>query len=154
MKDDHHFIIGIVLLLLGGGGVAVYSMTRGLRNNNPGNIRLDGTQWQGMKPVQTDGDFVQFISPEYGLRALTHVLRSYKQRGINTVAAIFNRYAPPSENDTRAYVQDVADALGVDANAVIDIDNYLPQLLAAITEHENGLNPYASTTINAGIALA
>ena len=44
-------------------------IARGERNNNPGNIR-HGAKWQGLASTQTDKDFCQFISPEYGIRAI------------------------------------------------------------------------------------
>ncbi len=47
---------------------------RGIRNNNPGNIRIGKTRWQGQKPVQSDGSFVEFETPAAGLRALMKVL--------------------------------------------------------------------------------
>lgn len=150
---DRWLWIGLGLLLLFGGGAAVYTKTRGLRNNNPGNIR-HGAQWQGMSPTQTDESFVQFVSPEYGIRALARVLETYAGRGLNTVASIINTYAPPTENDTGAYVNAVAVALSVDPNAPLDVAYELPELIAAIIEHENGMQPYGLDTIDRGIALA
>lgn len=131
----------------------MYTKTRGLRNNNPGNIRL-GAAWQGMSPTQTDESFVQFVSPEYGIRALARILDNYAARGLTTVASIINTYAPPAENNTGAYVMAVADALGVDPNAQIDVTSTLPRLVAAIIQHENGLQPYGMDVIQRGIALA
>lgn len=155
-RSELYLLIGLgALLLLGGGGYAVYQMTRGLRNNNPGNIRLDGTRWLGMSPNQTDGTFVQFVSPEYGIRALARVLETYyTAHGLNTVAGIISRWAPPQENDTAAYIADVANHLGVDPNAPIDVSAYLPSLVAAITQHENGTQPYSVNTIEQGVTMA
>ena len=44
-------------------------MTRGLRNNNPLNIRKNSTKWQGLSATQTDKSFFQFTSMAYGYRA-------------------------------------------------------------------------------------
>jgi len=67
-----------------------------VRNNNPANIRRGSTKWQGESAVQTDAAFVQFITPEYGIRALSKVLDTYASKyGLNTVSGIINRFAPP-----------------------------------------------------------
>lgn len=59
---------------------------RGIRNNNPGNIRLSKTKWEGQKPLQADLDFIEFLSPLYGLRALMKLLLAYHLRhGLDTV---------------------------------------------------------------------
>ena len=83
------------------------SCDRGFRNNNPTNIRL-GAPWQGMSPTQTDGSFVQFIAPQWGIRAAAKILLHYQAEGFNTVRQIINHWAPPNENDTDAYIADVA----------------------------------------------
>lgn len=154
-RETLWLLIGFGALLLFGGGAAVYTMTRGLRNNNPGNIRLDGTRWEGMSPTQDDGSFVQFLSPVYGIRALARVLQNYVAlHGLNTVAGIITRWAPPSENDTAAYIADVASKMNVDPNTPLDMNASLPSLIAAIVAHENGFNPYDAATLNSGIALA
>ncbi len=129
---------------------------RGERNNNPGNIRLSATRWQG----QVDGAdpaFVTFATPQDGIRALAKLLRNYQTiHGLRTVRAIIARYAPASENNTGTYVGAVASALGVSPDAPIDLnsDATLQQLVAAIIQHENGRNVYAADTIAAGVALA
>lgn len=46
------------------------SVPRGLRNNNPGNIRLSKDKWQGLRERQEDKEFFQFVSIEWGYRAL------------------------------------------------------------------------------------
>jgi hypothetical protein len=154
-RSTLYFLLALGALALLSGGAIVYTKTRGLRNNNPGNIRkVPGTVWQGQTPEQTDDAFVQFMSAEYGIRALTRVLNNYAARGLNTVADIINTYAPPSENDSSAYVNAVAQQLNVAPDATIDVTAYLPSLIAAIVHHENGVQPYAFATIERGIALA
>lgn len=128
---------------------------RGIRNNNPANIRRSSTKWQGEAATQTDASFVQFITPEYGIRALSKVLDTYATKyGLNTVSGIINRFAPPSENNTGAYVAAVARALGVLPDQKISVAAYKPQLIAAIIKHENGINPYSVATISNGVAMA
>jgi hypothetical protein len=127
---------------------------RGLVNNNPGNIRPDKAYtWQGS--TGEAGGFVQFGSPEAGIRALTLNLLSYDQQGINTVQGIINRWAPPSENKTGNYINQVAKDLGVKPTDQLNVKdaNVMRQLVDSIIKFENGKNPYDARTIDTGIAL-
>lgn len=129
---------------------------RGIRNNNPGNIRRSATIWQGQAPAdqQTDPAFIIFLSPEYGIRAMAKVLATYRNTyGLRTVADIINRWAPPGENNTAAYIAAVAGALGVDPFDELQADQQ-PALIKAIIRHENGVQPYSDETIQKGLALA
>lgn len=68
---------------------------RGIRNMNPGNIRL-GESWLGLRMKQTDPDFCQFTSMIYGCRALLKLLRTYvEKRGCTTIRKVVERWAPP-----------------------------------------------------------
>lgn len=128
---------------------------RGIRNNNPGNIRHSGSRWQGMSAVQTDSAFVQFDTPEAGIRALSKLLDNYARiYGLNTVRGLIARYAPASENNTAAYAGAVASALGVSPDEAIDVQARKTDLIAAIIKHENGLNPYSVATIKTGVSMA
>lgn len=128
---------------------------RGIRNNNPGNIRHSASKWQGMAAQQTDPAFVQFIAPEYGIRALAKLLSNYYTRdGLNTVRKIISKYAPSNENDTEAYAQAVAGALGVTPDTVIIVPRHINALVEAIIQHENGQQPYALALINTGTSMA
>lgn len=81
---------------------------RGIRNNNPLNIRI-GNKWQGEVKHPTDKAFEQFISMEWGLRAGFIILKRYIRRyGRNTIARIIAAWAPANENNTRAYVRAVS----------------------------------------------
>ena len=134
------------------------SGARGIRNNNPGNIRW-GDDWDGLVPKsqRTDKSFCQFTAPEYGIRAMIIILRNYEKKyGLNTVRKIINRWAPPVENDTEAYVNSVAKQVGVDADKVIDVTDsrVMIPLLEAIITHENGSQPYEFATFVKAIDLA
>lgn len=140
-------------------------LPRGIRGNNPGNIR-HGDQWQGMaKPgAQTDRDFVVFTSATWGIRALARVLISYKDKhGLRTVRQIIGRWAPPNENNTGAYIQNVARLIGVSPDQQIDVYDYavMRPLAESIIAHENGKGPlktvntwYDDATIDHGLKLA
>ena len=126
---------------------------RGYRNNNPGNIR-HGDSWQGMADIQIDKEFVTFIAPEYGYRAMAKVLETYRKNyGLNSVYDIISRWAPPNENDTESYIESVAAALNVPPYQPLD-ETHLVPLIAAIAKHENGYNKHGPEVIGAGVALA
>lgn len=137
-------------------------LPRGIRNNNPGNIEW-GDPWQGLVPVneRTDSRFCQFVSPAYGIRALARTLITYQDKhNIRTVEAAINRWAPPVENDTGAYVRAVQKAVDGDMVDMHDY-RYLRPLVEAIIKHENGVGPlknantwYDSDAIDEGLRLA
>lgn len=80
-------------------------IARGIRNNNPANIRRTGERWQGMKAKQTDGAFVQFDSMIWGVRALLKTLHTYVVKyDLHSPKEIISRYAPPVENWTDRYI--------------------------------------------------
>lgn len=125
-------------------------MTRGFRNNNPLNIRRSADLWQGAAAVQTDRAFVQFESMAYGYRAAWKVLDRYclhfrRVRKPYNVSNIIRRWAPPSENDTEAYIRSVVRLSGLGGNenvprplTGVDLER-TARLLAAMTCVENGI---------------
>lgn len=138
------------------------NLPRGVRNHNPGNIEW-GDPWQGLvpQPGRKDPRFCQFTTPAYGIRALARTLITYQDKhGIRTVTAAINRWAPPVENDTSAYVRAVQAAVGGDLVDMHDYQ-YLRPMVEAIIRHENGVGPlknentwYDSDTIDEGLRLA
>jgi hypothetical protein len=131
-------------------------ITRGERNNNPGNIERTGENWQGMSADQSgDSRFIIFDSPEYGIRALGKLLKNYQAQGFNTIDSIINKYAPGSENDTIAYINHVAQITGFAPDMPLDVNDpaMLNLMVQAIITHENGRNVYAAETINSGISM-
>ena len=127
---------------------------RGIRNNNPGNIRYDGTAWRGLAAPPTDGAFCRFSDAPHGIRAMAKIISNYgKKYGLCTIAGIVGRWAPPTENNTGAYVAAVARAIGCAPDAPIDIDKNLFGLCRAIIKHENGKCPYSDDEIKRGIEL-
>lgn len=138
-------------------------LPRGIRNNNPGNIR-HGDPWQGLAKKQTDKAFCQFINAAYGIRALARTLITYQDKyGINTISGIISRWAPPIENNTLAYVAGVSKQTGFDKDMALDMQNYkhIKPVLEAIIRHENGNGHmdtsntwYDAKTIDKGLLLA
>jgi len=119
------------------------SIARGLKNNNPGNIRITKETWVGKVPVShnTDKSFEQFTSMPYGIRALMSTLRTYiNTKKLNTIAKIFPVYAPASDNnDTKAYIANVSKRTGIGANSILTPNHdTLTKLAKAIIIQENG----------------
>lgn len=133
-------------------------MTRGERNFNPGNIDRNATKWQGMAADQSgDSRFVVFVDPVFGIRALARVVLSYYRKNhLNTVRDIIDRWAPPVENDTGAYVNAVCKDCGVQPDDPINPEDpdTLEQLARGIIQHENGRVVYDDATIVKGIEMA
>lgn len=102
------------------------TMTRGLRNNNPGNIIITNIPWLGKKVQNTDGHFEQFISLRYGCRALLLNLESaIRIHQLNTIDKIIAAYAPNNENNTEDYCKSVCAITGISSTEPIhatDID--------------------------------
>lgn len=120
-------------------------IARGERNNNPGNIR-HGSKWQGLSTLQTDKDFCQFISPEYGIRAIYKLLQTYQKKYcLNTIKKIINRYAPPNENNTEGYIIRASKEIGVEVDNPINtqLKNITIPLAVAIVNIELGYQPYS-----------
>jgi hypothetical protein len=101
----------------------------GQRINNPYNIRQYDQGFVGESGE--DSGFVSFEDPMYGVRAADKVLTTYgTKRGINTIRGLINRFAPPSENDTRNYVNYISGQLGIDPDAEVDLSD--PEMRARI----------------------
>jgi hypothetical protein len=132
---------------------------RGIRNCNPGNIRRTLAMWQGQRMLQLDPSFVQFNDMAHGVRALAKTLLTYERKdGCNTIGSIISRWAPPTENNTTAYINAVAKAAGIGQAEVVDLTQ-VPVLLGIATGiilHENGADAEAIrlADLSQGIALA
>jgi len=121
---------------------------RGIRNNNPLNIRENGTDWVGK--VGDDGEFVKFALASLGIRAAAKVLKTYRDKyGLVTVKGIINRWAPTNENDTQSYIKSVASRINVNRHDVLTDSDY-EKLIAAMIYHENGQQPYSVDVIQDG----
>lgn len=150
-------------------------LPRGVRLNNPLNIERDGTQWEGMAPVQSDPTFVEYLTAAFGFRAGFRNLISYfDHHGLNTVRGILSRHSPAGgDNITaddpdgskqlNAYIAAVCKRTGFGADEQIAPKTWEDgsKLIYAMTEHEQGgFEPYftsaqmAEGAFRAGIADA
>lgn len=128
---------------------------RGIRNCNPGNIRITKDKWRGLREKQTDGEFFQFTEMKWGYRALIRTLQNYRRRhGCQTVADFIRRWAPEKENDTASYITAVCRKLEAPTAYVPDVEEKgtMCAFAAAISEVENG-RPAVMTDVEAGWEL-
>ena len=131
-----------------------------IRNNNPGNIKNSGTNWDGQ--IQSDGKFVRFASPEMGVRAMMKTLITYQDKHkLSTVREIISRWAPYGENDTGKYIDFVSQRMGVDPDQDLgDLKNNLDnskKLVNAIIRFEGdstATSYFNDAIITKGISLA
>lgn len=116
--------------------------TRGLRNNNPGNIRISSTKYQGEVQPSQDNSFKQFESMPYGYRAIFMLLHTYWTRhGLNTIRGMLSRYAPSNENDTMKYIKTVSEWSFIPADTHLTTTNaeVMIPFVSAISRYENGI---------------
>ncbi|MHC8403605.1 structural protein [Pseudomonas sp. TMB3-21] len=132
--------------------------TRGVRNNNPGNIDYSpANKWKGQLGVELGTSkprFARFDYPENGIRALAKLLLTYQNKhNLKTVKAIINRWAPSVENDTAAYVRAVEKSTGTKPGAEIDLKDeaVMKGFVKAIIHHENAGFEYSQSILNEGV---
>ncbi len=117
-----------------------------IRLNNPGGIiHTHHDHWKGMAKHQGNKKFVRFSTPVYGLRATMKTLITYEEvHGYHTIESMITRWAPPSENNTAAYIRDVSERTGIPRDVLIDITDkkVLISITKAIVHHENGYPPH------------
>jgi hypothetical protein len=78
-------------------------------NNNPGALRSSPYQ------IGTSNGFAQFASYEDGYNALVYDLQSKVNRGLSLRDFVYT-YAPPTENDTSGYLNNLSSWLGIGAD--------------------------------------
>lgn len=118
-------------------------MSRGVRNCNPGNIRLGSFLYKGEKGHSSDSEFRQFESMEWGYRAMFVLLYTYAVKyDCSTLRQMIERYAPPSENNTENYIRRVAYATHLSPDEVIFATDgaTMTAVVASISEVENGVS--------------
>jgi hypothetical protein len=134
-----------------------------VRNNNPGNIRI-GQGWQGLMPrAQMNADqaaetrFCVFLSPEWGFRAMAEIFHTYyRQDGVRTLEQLITRWAPPSENDTGAYIAAVSKEISLAADTPLDFtkSDLMAAICKAIAVHECGGWFFTPADLASGVQLA
>lgn len=121
------------------------ALTRGLRNNNPGNIEY-GAFTKKYGATGSDGRFATFSTMIEGIRAIAELLVVYsvqpdgKGGKIDTVREAISRWAPSNENHTAAYIALVCTLLDCNQDDEFDFNdpNFLFWMVTGIGEEENG----------------
>ena len=118
------------------------SLPRGLRNNNPGNLIRSSITWLGKveHTKSRDTRFEQFISLAHGTRAMIlDLIGDIEKKKQNTVRKLVSAFAPPSENNTLAYINSVSKAVGAPPDQVLNTTKEtLRKLIVAMVHVENG----------------
>ena len=114
-------------------------LSRGLRNNNPFNIKKSHIKFVG-EIDSTDKVFKQFSTRVYGIRAGLVILHTYMTvYNIHTISSIIERFAPSSENATVFYWSYISRNMRVDPFQHIDCNvANLASLGYWICQYENG----------------
>ncbi|GAB1620613.1 hypothetical protein AAOGI_06630 [Agarivorans albus] len=143
-------LTGVLLMVA---AIGYTSLPRGVRNNNPLNIRK-GNDWQG-ETVSFDGAFESFINPIYGFRAAAMIIKgAYRNRGITTLSEVVTVWAPESDNNpTTHYIDFVAERTGLNANSTVT-DEVLALVLHAMSVFELGGDYFGLAMAQQGVNLA
>lgn len=128
---------------------------RGIRNNNPLNIRI-GNTWVGEVENNTDGVFEQFVAMEFGIRAAFKLIKTYiRKYRRNSIRLIIQSWAPSNENNTQLYIDKVASISGINPDKIVwfEDEKAMISIVKAMIFVENGcyVNRY---TIEMGYMLA
>ena len=131
------------------------NLPRGLRNNNPGNIRINNDKFQGEIIPSQDKSFKQFETIAYGYRAMFVILDNYRKNGFDTIGKIIYRWAPPEDkNHTESYIKAVEIKTNIPRDKVLTElsgQNYI-RIVSAMSEVENGI-PANMSDVIAGFNL-
>jgi hypothetical protein len=124
----------------------------GVRFNNPGNLEYRG-QAGAVRGGGTPEErrFAAFRTPQEGLDAMARQLELGFGRGQKTIESLVERYAPPEENDTAAYINDVARQMHVSSRAGLNLSDpaVLTSLMNSMIAHEQGQNIYRPQDVRA-----
>jgi hypothetical protein len=128
-------------------------MTRELDLCNPFGLERTGIPWAGLAEDQPDPTLCAFIDDLHGLRAgMLDFLDMKKLHGLSTVEECIGQWSPPPQNDTPAYIADVCQRCGCAPDT--PIAGQLIPFFKAITQHENGVNPFPDSLYEQALALA
>lgn len=121
------------------------NVPRGIRNNNPGNIRnSERNDWAGEVSASSkkDNAFEEFEDMPHGVRAMMKLLLKYQTGyGLKTVKDLIGRWAPHNENNTSGYILRVCREMQIPDSAPLDLTDKgtMCALVAAISLVENGV---------------
>lgn len=106
-------------------------ISRGLRNNNPGNLKAVGGQRRDRE------GFAMYATMEEGIRANNRQIQLYESRGLTTARAIVNKWAPAKDkNNIPAYLADIEKSTGLKPDE--DVRGQEALLESGMFRHESG----------------
>lgn len=119
-------------------------LPRGIRNNNPLNIEK-GQKWRGLRDFPTDERFAEFQTMALGFRAAQRIMMTYYvNHECRTLNKIIRRWAPPSENNTKAYIDFVSKKTGIQPFVRLPNPRIFKEpwnkILLAMASYENGID--------------
>ncbi|EES0912955.1 lytic transglycosylase domain-containing protein [Escherichia coli] len=115
-------------------------LSRGIRNNNPGNLNFAGQKGATLESGP-NARFASFPTMLEGIAALDRQVMLYLKRGKNTIDQIIDIYAPSSDgNNTSSYKSYLSQYTGLGVKEKIDGSNFeiMRKLIQGIINHENG----------------
>ena len=115
---------------------------RGIRLNNPCNIRHGQGRFIGEMEHSKDNEFRQFKTMFYGIRAALHLLIKtyYYLHRLRTMRGIIKRWAPSNENNTQAYINAMCKEVGLKPDEYIEMsEDFWIRFLDAMIYIENGV---------------
>lgn len=125
---------------------------RNFRNNNFGNLVYVGQKGARLENANANGErrFARYDTPEEGIRGLGDQLMSYYNgtskavgyQKLQNIDQIISKFAPPNENNTKAYKASLSKQLGVGVGDTLDLKNpdVMTKVVRAISTVEGG-NP-------------
>lgn len=132
------------------------AISRGLRNNNPGNLIDDGVSaWKGKIGVDISGKFhyLRFDTMENGIRAMAINAKNHiRNKGLDTIRKYIKNYV--SGEDPTKYSNFVSGRLGIGLDDKINVDRDLKKLIDAHIDFENGPNAILASDIEKGVSRA
>lgn len=128
-----------------------------IKFNNPLNLDyVESIKWNGLADPPFQGRFCSFTSSVFGIRAGCMNIIHHFDRGANTIEKLITIWAPPTENDTKAYISDVSGRSGFTSDQVLNFHSYadLRPVIEAMIWHENGEQPYSNAMFDEALKLA
>lgn len=133
---------------------AMTGSTRGIRNNNPGNIVWNSVNnWLGQTGLDDKG-FAVFNKPENGIRAMNKLLNTYATTGRNTARKIVESWTMGDPSATQSnYMLKIEQLTGKNRDAVLGDSDRLALIKAIILFENANNNPYSDVMIMQSMAL-
>ena len=127
---------------------------RGVRNNNPFNMKITDSAWEG-KTEGTDTTFETFSSPELGIRAAVKNTMTQVGRGNDTIRKLINVHDPASQSPDHDFVDFVARRLGVSPDEPLDMNDpsVMTAYVNAVIAFENAHHKYDPAVVEQGVNM-